>query len=201
MNTNLKNFYVLSDNADKKNFIRLRIKEQDLLSRIDKLVLGDVIDSKINFPIEFKWLSGSNECDLISCGSAFTYLISDKFLDVLRNYNFSGWDIFPVKVFDKNKNILRGYNGLSIIGRSGEINNNLSIKKRIESKSSNQKGYESYFGKFFDLNSWDGSDFFIPNGTFLIYVTENVRKALEKEELSNIEFKSISEIENLNLLF
>jgi hypothetical protein len=52
-------------------------------------------------------------------------------------------------------------------------------------------------GLYFNLETWDGSDFFVPGESGYIIVTEKVKTAVEKTKFSNIELRSITEIESL----
>lgn len=70
--------------------------------------------------------------------------------------------------------------GLQITGRCGKL---------IEPK---EKGF--YIGYKFDKDTWDGSDFFCPEGTALIFCTERAKNILVKNKITNIEFEDITTV-------
>ena len=58
---------------------------------------------------------------------------------------------------------------------------------------------ESGFGIFFDESTWDGSDFFVPEGTAMVCVTARVKEALEKSDLQNFALTSLKDRANSSL--
>lgn len=57
--------------------------------------------------------------------------------------------------------------------------------------------YKVRMGYYFEESSWDGSDFFSPQGSFQIFVTERVKRLMEENKISNLEFRRVTEVENL----
>ena len=45
--------------------------------------------------------------------------------------------------------------------------------------------------------TWDGSDVFVPEASGFVFVTERVRDALTRAKAKNVEFKRITEVEQL----
>ncbi|MEI6511383.1 MAG: hypothetical protein WCO25_05085 [Candidatus Uhrbacteria bacterium] len=52
---------------------------------------------------------------------------------------------------------------------------------------------------FFDKETWDGTDLFIPEGTAMVVVSEPVKLAIEKAKLTNVECNRLSDRENTSL--
>ena len=48
----------------------------------------------------------------------------------------------------------------------------------------------------FDINSWDGSDFFNPSGTAITFCTEKIRDLFAMNKISNVELINIKEVEH-----
>jgi hypothetical protein len=51
-------------------------------------------------------------------------------------------------------------------------------------------------GLFFDPESWDGSDFFMPaERVGYVFVVEAVKRAFERAKIRNVEFKPLDQFE------
>lgn len=51
-------------------------------------------------------------------------------------------------------------------------------------------------GLYFDPDTWDGSDIFMPGGrTGWVFVLDHVRDALEKAHVKNVAFQRLDEVE------
>jgi len=159
---------------------------------LNNLVIGDF--KNITLPVIFRHKYGKKLTDLLDTGSAYLYLISDNMLNILKENEITGWNTFPVKVFDKKSVEIGGYHGFSIIGKSGAIDYNKSevIEKSLVPGGPISKYYK---GQFFGYEKWDGSGFFITEGTFNIIVTKKVMQVLKKAKLSNISFECLTDIE------
>jgi hypothetical protein len=156
------------------------------------LILGDY--SNISFPVIFKQAYGKKAEDILDTGWPSLYLISDRLKTVLEENNFTGWKIFTIKVLYKKGQEISGYHGFSITGRCGPIDYCKSeiIEKRLVPNGPLSKYYK---GLSFELDKWDKSDFFLPEGNFGIKITQKVADALKKSKLTNIRLENISEIE------
>ena len=137
------------------------------------LCYGEYGDLK--FPIVYRQCNdhyGKKMRDVLNPGYIHLPLISNRFKNVLEESEITGWQCYPIELYDKKGNKICGYNGFSIIGRAGnmvELDN-----PPIElGYSPNSYGYS------FDLNTWDGSDIFrcLPNH---ILITEKMADILVK---------------------
>ena len=144
--------------------------------------------SHYSFPIIFHQDDGNRFRDVLDTGCVSTYLISDRMKDLLSSNDITGWRTYPIELYDKKDHLISGYNGFSITGRGGNFDKNYEL------------GYfdkdRNHFGAttrgVYDLNNWDGSDFFIINPLFII-VTERVMKLLKKNKIDAIEYTKLSD--------
>lgn len=168
-------FYRMS-NAQKRGeaileFINKNLEESDL-------ILGKFKDRQ---PLKCKIALGKRLYDANFFNDGINSSISEKFFKALNDNDLKGWEVFNLEIEKTND---KRY-GLQIIGRCGNL-----IKPE-------QKGF--YVGYEFDQETWDGSDFFCPEGTALIFCTERAKKILEDNGLTNIEFEDISKVETYSL--
>lgn len=153
---------------------------------------GKTIEGKL--PVVYDYHSGSKYTDLIDIGYPSCYLISDRFKAVLIDNNISGYKIFPVEIYkNRGKDQIQGYNGLSIVGRCGPIDymHGKVIDKQM---CPTCPVFQVYKGLHFDINTWDGSDFF-SMGRGGIFVTEKLMHLVMSEKLTNVKFTNIIDME------
>jgi hypothetical protein len=158
----------------------------------DRLLFGAY--NELYFPVIFKWDYGRKFCDILDTGWPSLYLISDHLKTSLINNKITGWETFKIKLLGKNNKTIDGYSGFSITGHCGPIDYSKSkpIYKRIFDEGPLWKYRKGYC---FDINTWDGSDFFIPNKSFQILITEKTRNLLKEKKHTNISIEKIDNIE------
>lgn len=154
---------------------------------LDHLLLGEY--EHYSFPIKFhqEAESGKRFRNIIDAGWPL-FLISDKTLGLLTEFNITGWRTYPTEIKDKKGNSVLGYNGFSITGRGGKFDKKFEMGYLDETK-------EQFGAKVrgaYDLSKWDGSDFFIIKHRWII-VTERVMKLLEKNKIDAIEYEKLSD--------
>ena len=158
------------------------------------LFLGE---AKRTTPIRGHWAMGAAKpTDLVWTTLATPAILSERVVSILREGNFSGWDVVPVELRDKAGELMPTYHYLCIHGRSGRIQDDRSVKM---DKIYPGGVFPAWFGIFFDEGTWDGSDFFVPEGTTLIGVTEPVKRAFEKTKVRNVRFQPLDQAENVSL--
>lgn len=160
------------------------------------LAHGDLQPDK---PIQFSYHMGKRLTDFLSCGFPVISLVSERFIDTLKAGGFSGWRTFPVTILGKDKQEISGYSGLAITGRCGPLDNSRSERRTLPAKWPAVRPVPAWYGLYFDLSTWDGSDLFMPEGTGFIFVTEPAKSALEKAKLTNLHFTRLTEVERLVL--
>lgn len=148
----------------------------------------------INFPIIFKHTYGNKVGDILDTGSASLFLISDKLKNTLEKNNLTGWKTYPVQIFDKKGDKIQGYHGFSVTGRCGPVDYR---KCEITEKRLAPEGplIKHYKGLYIGLDKWDGSDFFIPEGTSGIKITQKAMNLLKTNKLTNLNCKNLMDYE------
>jgi hypothetical protein len=155
-----------------------------------KLVKGDY--RNIDFPITFKQDSGNKLCDILDTGWASLYLISERMKKILEENNLTGWQVFPINLYDKKGHEITGYHGFSVTGHSGPTSYEKSeiIEKRSVPEGPICKYYKGVF-----IDNWDGTDFFTPEGTYQIYITKKAADVLKKNKITNMYLTNLTECE------
>jgi hypothetical protein len=144
--------------------------------------------------IEFERMEGDVAYDLI--GTTYMHpLVSDRFVSVLRQHNFRGWSTYPVTVYTGNGTKLQGVHGLAITGRCGPVDTSLSSVVELPPVVPTGQGLKVWRGLYFDPQTWDGSDLFVPSNTRHLIVVERVKEALEEAGMTNIEFVPLPQVE------
>ncbi len=166
----------------------------DSLEECEHTKLSHGIYENISFPVVFKHEYGRKLCDIIDTGWVDLFLISDKLRDLLTEHNLSGWQTFPVKIYDEKDNEISGYHGFSVFGRSGMIDYS-KCTVREERPTPTDWAFKYYKGATINPEEWDGSDFFHPRDSYHILTTEKVYKVLKKSKLSNVRFRKLENLE------
>jgi hypothetical protein len=143
------------------------------------LLRGDVIPSS---PVELRWESGRRLCDLVETSLFFVVLVSERLVDCLTDAGATGWRLYDVAPSDRAGRAIRGYRGLSVVGRTGPVD---WQRTRPVDKGSFVLE-DARVGLFIDEATWDGSDVFMPIDSGHIVVTEKVREAVMRNGISNI---------------
>jgi hypothetical protein len=158
-----------------------------------KLSRGENVPDK---PILFRHYMG-RKTPLDVIGTSYgTLIFSSEILSLLENQNITGWTTYPVTVYGAEGEVYKDYAGFSVIGRCGPIKKELSTKQTMPPRVPWAKPYEAYIGYYFDLDTWDGSDIFVPEGTYSFLTIEKVKNLFVKHKFKNIYFDSITEMEN-----
>lgn len=194
---NIENFYLFSSKSSSSTIqvhaVNLSSKEDNNgLFNEHKLIQG--VYSGIIFPVVFKQEYGKKLEDVLDTGWPSLYLISDKMKSVLEDNNLTGWKSFAIKILDKQGQEIKGYHGLSIMGRCGPIDYNKAkiIEKRLIPNGPSGKYYK---GLHIGLDKWDASDFFLPEKYFGIITTQRAAEILKQNKLTNIKIENLAEIE------
>lgn len=145
-------------------------------------------------PIPVQWAMGSAKPgDVVHTTYATPIIVSDSVVQLLRSLGFTGWSLYEVSVHDKQGQPVPGYHGFAVAGRCG----NIDWAKGIEVPRIFPAGiFPVWKGLFFDPDSWDGSDFFMPAQTVgHVLVVEEVKKALERAKIKNVGFTRLDQFE------
>ena len=155
-----------------------------------KLIKGNY--EGIDFPITFKQEYGNKLYDILDTGFAGFFLISEKMRKTLEENNLTGWKVFPIKLYDKKGNEITGYHGFSATGHSGPTSYE---KSEIIEKRRVPHGPLCKFYKGVNIDNWDGTDFFTPDGTYQTFITKKTADILKKNKITNVYLENLAEKE------
>ena len=206
---NINQFYKLS--FDHPNSLAHVVNQDLRRDGYNELAQGEL--SQFKMPIILKQDSGKNWKDILRL-TVGLHLISDRVKKALETNNITGYKTFPIIIYDKKGNKVPGYYGLSITGRSGEIDWTKSeiITKRQENNYTKQdadamkavypdweipppKDYQYYKGLHPGLEKWDGSDIFKNESTNYIFLSQKAYDVLKSLKLNNTKYVNLAEYE------
>lgn len=137
----------------------------------------------VEFPVVFRQFDGKRLCDLLDMRfDGRCFLISDKMKTLLETNSFSGWNSFPVILYDKKGNLIQGYHGFTVTGRGGAWRCLVSPEKDFAYCTVSERGW--------DMNQWDGNDIFRIGDNF-IALTEKVVTILKKNKIDGASIEPI----------
>jgi hypothetical protein len=193
----IKSFYKLRDKFTSRSFQAGKSSMSEkmvdgVLPYEFRVLSGDY--TGIKFPVTFHQQYGKVLGDLMSIGHAVLFLISDQMKALFEDEGFTGWQTYPVIVYDKKGVEVLGYHGFSITGHCGPIDYS---KCEVITKRYVPHGPEVRLlkGLYVGLDQWDGSDFFLPTHYYGTICTARVVEAVRRAKLTLIDFKNLSEIE------
>ena len=146
----------------------------------------------IDFPVIFKQECGKHLTDILDTGWPSLYLISNKLKCILEKNELTGWQVFPIKLYNQKGNEISGYYGFSITGQSGPTtyDNCEIIEKRMV-----PNGPICKFYKGVSIDNWNGKDFFTPEGTYETFITKKAADILKKHKITNLKLKNLADSE------
>lgn len=139
------------------------------------------------FPIVFRQYDGKRLRDFLDTGWPPVYLVSDRVVSLLKENGISGWHNYPIQLFDKKGNVIEGYSGFSVLGKGG-------VYSKGWERGYNKETKESFIVSrgLYDLNQWDGSDFFMVRGE--IVITERVMKLMKANKVTAVAYEKLSDL-------
>ena len=157
--------------AQKKNEILVEsLKEYDE----QELKRGNLI---IDTPFTVKVSEGKKFYDIVHLQDPFNFMISERIYKLLKAARLTGWSSYEIIIEGRNEK----YYGFQVLGRCG------ALKRPLESGF--VTGYE------FEHTTWDGSDFFLPEGTLNLFCTEKAKEFFDTHKVTNISLENISKVE------
>ena len=145
----------------------------------DQLAFGDHYPEYIQFPIVFYQEDGKRMRDVLDMRYVGFFVISDRMKLVLEENGFTGWKTYPVRLYDKKKNLISGYSGFTVTGKGGRVYYPLN------------EAWDPVYG--WNPACWDGSDFFHFENTRHIIITERVMKVLKKHKIDAIDMEPLED--------
>jgi len=118
---------------------------------------------------------------------------------LLQDHAISGWNTYPVELYDAAGRLIQGYAGLGVTGRYA---GRLSFDKResavVYLMAPSGKPFPHFKGLQFDSALWDGSDLFMDTcGSGYVLTTERVAKLFKKHKVTNCKFERIEDMQLL----
>ena len=145
--------------------------------------------------VSARWtMGGSEPGQVVWTTLVGPVLLSEEVVASLREAGLSGWATYPVALTGKEGESLGTYFGLVVKGRCGPIDMG---RCRREEKEYPAGAFPVLKGLYFEEESWDGSDFFMPSdGTAWVFVTGAAKKALGRRA-RNVRFEVLDDVEQM----
>jgi hypothetical protein len=142
-------------------------------------VIGEYDDQKLMAGIfnptdlEVKNSQGRKANDIVRLQDVFNFLISTELRNEMEAANLTGWKTYKIK----SKDLDNSYTGFQCTGKCGILDR--------PKTSGFVTGYN------FNIETWNGDDFFIPESTMIILCTEKAMNILGNRKITNIELENI----------
>lgn len=175
-------------------FVRgaLRFDVEDDALDLERLLRGEEIPAS---PVRLRVQSGSRMCDFMGDTSLKVKVVSDGFVAALRRAGLSGWSTYSVAARSRRGELLAGLHGLAVVGRSGLLDRSHSRVRPVPPASPTGRFTFAEVGLRVVRETWDGSDLFIPDDTYMICVSDRAAVALGHACLSNLRLLSLADYE------
>jgi len=171
---NMENFFELQFEMKKDEvFIEAINDYPEQLIKIGKFIPEEPFNMRIS--------EGKKYFDIIRFQDVFNFAISRRLYDILKKENITGWDAYKIDI----QNTQNDYYGFQVTGKSNNILRPI------------KKGFVT--GQNFDYSTWDGSDFFCPEGTMLIFCTQKVKDLFASNHITNVQFQDIKTVKWYNV--
>jgi hypothetical protein len=121
-------------------------------------------------PLKTRVAEGSKLFDIVHLENPCNFSISEKAYNLLIENKATGWKPYDLTI----EGISEKYYGFQVTGKCGPL------------ARPPQAGFVQ--GYSFDLETWDGSDFFYPEGTTSLFCTERIRDVLISNNVTNLKF-------------
>lgn len=115
--------------------------------------------------------------DVVRLQDIVNFTLSERVYRQLCEAKLTGWCSYDVDIIGVDKK----YYGFQVIGSCGEL------------KRPDQPGFIK--GLDFDIETWDGSDFFSPQGTYSTLCTEKAHDTINAIGITNISMENIDTVE------
>lgn len=121
-------------------------------------------------------------------------LISEKVYSLFMDNNITGWKGIPAVIFGHED---LKYYLLIITGRCGPLDDSKTTVVDSTTLFPNQI-VKAYQGLYFSEDNWDKSDMFVSDFVNYTFVTDKVKKLLEKNKITNIILKNAKDYQWLH---
>jgi hypothetical protein len=165
--------------TDREAYRQIRVAKRGEITVTHPLIIYQDSGSE---PQDFIWVS-------------LEPLIHDRVADLLTLSKISGWNTYPVEVYDRAGHVVPGYHGLSITGRCQSMFLDREHSEVVYERK--PRAWVPYYkGLFITMESWDHSDLFTSadKQTDYIIMTQRVFELFRKAQVTNIRMEPISEV-------
>ncbi len=170
----MTNFYVISPSTRRIDLF------YEVIEPYNDVELFNCTTS-LSSPLPIKKSQGYYENDVIRLQDPFNFLISKRLKTSLLSSGITGWRTYDVEIDGK---LSENYSGFCIEGRCGS-----TLRPK-------EKGF--FNGIKFEIDTWDGSDIFIPNDSLTIFCTQKVKQSIDELNLKNMMVQRIEDYEWYN---
>jgi hypothetical protein len=160
------------------------------LDQANALTRGELTPKR---PVNIRHYMGSEPKDVVWTTFISPIIFHNRIIELLIAKRFSGWSTYPVIVYGKKGEVFEGYSGMAIKGRCGPIDKS---KSEVVQRDYPGGKFPVLKGIFFDLKSWDGSDFFMSSdGSFFEFVTQPVKDCFEQAKVTHLNLDRLTDVE------
>ena len=167
----------------------------------DDLKIGkdeDIPKGELHFMVNPNF--GKKFWDVVTAGKGLLYAVSEKVVKLLQDNNITGCKFYPITINDHED---LKYFLLTITGKCGAFD--ISKSKVIRTIEYPEEAIQNsdiiipsgrfsiMKGFYFPLESWDGCDFFSPEGSGKIIVNERIKSLFKKHNITNVVFQDLEE--------
>jgi len=194
-----KKFYELSDPLANRP-LRLQLTPTSRWLSTEQQVMLSKGQLNLDTTLQLEAFMGGQAADFLWSGHVTLVCISSRVVDLLRDCGCTGWSTYPVEVYDRQGQLLFGYQGLAVTGP--ECMRDKSRSQIIEKPIPGLPGRSQPVnrGLYFDEKCWDGSDFFWIHFLNARVITERVYKLFKKFKVRNVMMVSLPDVERSTLL-
>jgi hypothetical protein len=119
---------------------------------------------------------GNKFYDIAHFQDPFNFAISERVYNLLIASGLTGWSCYEIRIVGRTEK----YFGFQVTGRCGEL------------EKPKEAGF--YKGYKFDYNTWDGSDFFSPENTLLLFCSESAKRFFDLNNITNTDLINIKHV-------
>ena len=119
-------------------------------------------EAHVTAPVSFIETSGVSPRDIIGTGDAALFLVSERFVAVLRGQQFTGWSTFVVLITRKDGSRVEGYYGFTVTGRCGALDFSKSESMILPPRTLGDRAWQVDGGCISSQAAGTGRTFFAP---------------------------------------
>lgn len=176
----------------------LRVRSYETLDWLTNKVASLLFRGELSKPphlLQLHGYMGGKPMDFLWSGRTPIACVSKRVVDLMSEYQLTGWATYPVEVYDRKGSPLPDYYGFAVTGRVGERDRSRSGVIEVPVYPGSKNSHKVYKGFFFDEESWDGSDFCTISGTYYQIVTQAVHDVFKRNKVNNVRLIRLTDVE------